>query len=90
MFDFAPVGVLVMLAGVAFMALVGRHLLPSRDIAKEFSAPNQTDLSKFYNLSERLFVVRLPSNSVLVGHLSPTWPFFTRRIWLDVGRKKPG
>jgi di/tricarboxylate transporter len=67
MFDYAPVGVLVMLIGVAFMALVGRHLLPSRDIAKEFSAPNQTDLGKFYNLRARLFVIRLPSNSVLAG-----------------------
>lgn len=43
MFDYAPVGVVVMLAGVTFMALVGRHLLPIRDITKEFSAPNQTD-----------------------------------------------
>jgi di/tricarboxylate transporter len=67
MFDFAPVGVLVMLTGVAFMALVGRHLLPSRDIAKEFSAPKQMDLGESYHLSERLFVIRLPSNSVLAG-----------------------
>ena len=37
MFDYTPVGVVVMFAGVAFMALIGRHLLPTRDIAKEFS-----------------------------------------------------
>jgi di/tricarboxylate transporter len=49
LFDYASVGLMVMLAGVAFIALIGRHLLPSRDIAKEFSAPNQTDLGKFYN-----------------------------------------
>lgn len=67
MFDYAPVGVAVMLVGVAFVSLVGRHLLPTRDIAKEFSAPDQTDLGKFYDLRERMFVVRLPANSVLAG-----------------------
>ncbi len=67
MFDYTPVGLAVMLAGVAFMALVGRHLLPKRDIAKDFSTPDQTDLGKFYSLQERLFVVRLPINSVLAG-----------------------
>jgi di/tricarboxylate transporter len=67
MFDYAPVGLMVMLVGVAFMALVGRHVLPRRDIAKEFSASDQTDLGKFFGLRERMFVVRLPANSVLAG-----------------------
>jgi di/tricarboxylate transporter len=67
MFDYTPVGMAVMLAGVAFMALVGRHLLPTRDIAKEFSTSDQTDLGKFYSLRERMFIVRLPGNSVLAG-----------------------
>ncbi len=67
MFDYTPVGMAVMLAGVAFMALVGRHLLPTRDIAKEFSTSDQTDLGKFYSLRERMFIVRLPVNSVLAG-----------------------
>ena len=30
MFDFTPVGVAVLLFGIAYMALVGRHLLPKR------------------------------------------------------------
>jgi di/tricarboxylate transporter len=67
MFDYAPVGVVVMLVGVAFMALGGRHLLPSRDMVKEFSTPDQADLGKFYNLRERLFAICLPVNSVLAG-----------------------
>jgi di/tricarboxylate transporter len=67
MFDYAPVGIVVMLAGVAFLALVGRHLLPTRDIAKEFSVSDQTDLGKFFGLRERMFVIRLPANSVLAG-----------------------
>ncbi len=67
MFDYTPVGVVVMLVGVAFMALVGRRLLPNRDIAREFAPSDQTDLGKFFGLRERMFVVRLPVNSVLAG-----------------------
>lgn len=66
-FDYTPVGLAVMISGVACTALVGRHLLPKRDIVKEFSTSDQTDLGKFYSLQERLFAVRLPINSVLAG-----------------------
>lgn len=67
LFDFTPVGLVVMLAGVAFMVLVGRYLLPVRDLAREFARPNQANLEQLYELRERLFVVRLPSGSVLAG-----------------------
>jgi di/tricarboxylate transporter len=67
LFAYAPVGVAVMLAGVAFMVLAGRHLLPARDLAKEFSGSNQTDLDQLYGLREQLFVMRLPADSALVG-----------------------
>jgi di/tricarboxylate transporter len=67
MFDYTPVGAAMMLVGVVFLALVGRHLLPTRDIAKDFSAPDQADLGKFFGLRERMFVIRLPANSVLAG-----------------------
>lgn len=66
LFDYTPVGMVVMLAGVAFMTLVGRHLLPARDPAGEL-ALNQTNLGEFYHLRERLFVMRLPADSVLAG-----------------------
>jgi di/tricarboxylate transporter len=65
LFDYAPVGLVVMLVGTAFMVLVGRHLLPVRDIAREFSAADQTDLGDFYHLQERLFVLHVPSDSAL-------------------------
>ena len=67
LFDYAPVGVVVMLGGVAFMALAGRHLLPARDLTKEFSGPNQTDLDQVYGLRDQLFVIRLSADSALVG-----------------------
>lgn len=68
MFDFTPIGLTVMLTGIAFMALIGRHLLPVRDIAKEFpSRERNADLRELYELRERLFVVQLSKDSVLVG-----------------------
>jgi di/tricarboxylate transporter len=67
LFDFTPVGLTVMLAGVGFMTLAGRHLLPARDIARDFSAPSQPELGQFYDLRERLFVIHLPTDSALAG-----------------------
>jgi len=64
MFDYAPVGIIVMLAGVIFMVLIGRHLLPNRDIAREFSGE---DYKQLYDLRERMGTVHLPANSVLAG-----------------------
>jgi di/tricarboxylate transporter len=67
LFDFTPVGIIVMLTGITFMALVGRHLLPVRDPAKEFAGSSQNDLEQVYSLHERLFVVALPPGSPLLG-----------------------
>jgi di/tricarboxylate transporter len=67
MFDYTPVGVVVMLAGVAFMALLGRRLLPSRDIAREHVAANDTDYKTLYDLDERMVVLQLPRDSTLAG-----------------------
>ncbi|HSR32363.1 MAG TPA: SLC13 family permease [Anaerolineae bacterium] len=64
MFDYTPTGVVVMLSGIAFMVLVGRHLLPSRDI-KELSEQDLVAPGEFFGLQERLFVVRLPHDSAL-------------------------
>ncbi len=67
LFDYAWVGLPVMLTGVAFMTLAGRHLLPVRDMAKEFAGTDQADLDQVYGLRERLFVVCLASESAFVG-----------------------
>ena len=66
MFDYTPTGVVVMLAGIAFMVLVGRHLLPSRDI-KDLPEDDQAAPGEFFGLYERLFVIRLPDDSPLAG-----------------------
>jgi len=64
MFDYAPVGIVVMLAGVAFMLLIGRHLLPNRDIAREFSGE---DYKQLFDLRERMGTIHLPATSTLAG-----------------------
>lgn len=66
-FDFTPVGLTVMIAGIAFMTLVGRHLLPRRDVAKEAAAGRKTDWQTQYDLQERLFHIRVPRTSILVN-----------------------
>jgi di/tricarboxylate transporter len=66
MFDYTPTGVVVMLAGIAFMVLVGRHLLPSRDI-KDLPENDRAAPGEFFGLRERLFVIRLPHGSALAG-----------------------
>lgn len=64
-FDFTPVGLAVMFSGIAFMALIGRHLLPQRDVAKESSAGTRGDWQSQYDLQERLFGIRVPLGSIL-------------------------
>lgn len=66
LFDFAPVGVPLVLAGVAFIALVGRFILPHKDVRAETAVP-RPQLDKTYNLQERLFMARIPANSPLAG-----------------------
>jgi len=66
-FDFTPVGLVIMTAGVAYMVLVGRHLLPRKDVARESTRRRSPDWKSEYELGERLFYVRVPQNSALDG-----------------------
>lgn len=67
MFDYAPTGVPVLVAGIAFMALVGRRLLPDRDIAKELASGDRGKLEEAYALKERLFILHIPAETPLAG-----------------------
>ncbi len=66
LFDFTPVGAGVVLAGVAYMSLVGRRMLPSRDPAREM-AGEEIDLSRVYDLRAGLFALDVPEGSPLAG-----------------------
>ncbi len=66
LFDFAPAGGAVVVAGIAYMALIGRRILPKRDPAREL-AGEAVDLEQVYHLQERLFVIDVPEGSPLAG-----------------------
>lgn len=65
-FDFLYAGLPVTLAGIAFMVLVGRRLLPQRDLAGELRR-SSLEPGKLFELEDRLFTLQLPSDSVLAG-----------------------
>ena len=65
MFDFAPVGISILLAGTLYMLLIGRRLLPSRDPARELSSGR--DLKSLYELHDSLVLLHLPEGSFLQG-----------------------
>ncbi|NJN98076.1 MAG: hypothetical protein HC875_30340 [Anaerolineales bacterium] len=63
--DFAPLGLVIVAVGIAYMAWVGRLLLPAQwpvdYLEKERQA--EEDLVGVYRLDERLFRVRVPVGS---------------------------
>jgi di/tricarboxylate transporter len=66
-YDFTPVGLVIMFCGIAYMALIGRHLLPKRDVAKESSSAGPSEWPLHYGIQERLFHVLVPSGSSLIN-----------------------
>jgi di/tricarboxylate transporter len=66
-YDFTPVGLAIMFCGIAYMALIGRHLLPKRDVAKESSSAGRSEWPLHYGIQERLFHVLVPSGSSLIN-----------------------
>lgn len=67
LFDFAPVGLGALLAGTAFVALLGRRILPRQDPGLEAHQRSQRNLRAQYGLQDRTFMMRVPDRSVLVG-----------------------
>jgi di/tricarboxylate transporter len=66
LFDFTPVGGVVMVVGVLFVVIGGRFLLPKIS-AKHGKHVSQRSLRALYKLQERTFMVHVPRDSVLVG-----------------------
>ncbi|MCG8469598.1 MAG: SLC13 family permease [Gemmatimonadetes bacterium] len=66
LFDFTPVGASVVVAGIAYMALIGRRLLPERDVRRELVG-GETELGDVYGLKEGLFALDIPGDSPLAG-----------------------
>ena len=69
LYDFAPVGIPLVIAGILYVALVGRKSLPGESPIERTLAPNredQRDLISAYHLGENLFRARVPEKSSLI------------------------
>ena len=66
LFDFTPMGGIIMVVGVVFVALIGRLMLPKIK-ADRGRHQSQRSLRQRYKLQERTFMLRVPVDSILVG-----------------------
>jgi di/tricarboxylate transporter len=68
-FDFTPVGGLIALAGILFLALFGKRLLPDRQPSAEQSMTRLTgsELEEIYQIGERLWEAKVLPESPLAG-----------------------
>jgi di/tricarboxylate transporter len=67
--SFFPVGGLIALVGILYLAIFGRHLLPSRQPGPEqmLARRSSAELERLYALGERLWLGRVAAHSPLVG-----------------------
>ena len=67
LFNFAPIGVAILITGTLFFAFIGRHFLPRRDVLGEAGKQHEKLISASYAIQERAFLVRIRPDSPLVG-----------------------
>jgi di/tricarboxylate transporter len=66
LFDFTPIGLAIMVSGIAFVTLVGTRILPKQ--GANMNTPDvRRDFRAQYELQERLFRIKIPSGSALAG-----------------------
>lgn len=65
LFEFTPITAAIVVAGIAFMVLGGRHLLPARRAGGE--ADGRASLGTFYQLDTHIFTTQIPAGSPLDG-----------------------
>ncbi len=67
--DFTAVGGLIAIAGIIYLTVVGRRVLPNREPSIEQAVARRTgtELEAVYQLAERLWEVKVPADSKLVN-----------------------
>jgi di/tricarboxylate transporter len=67
--DFLPVGIPLVIAGVCYIAFLGRLSLPGDSPLERTQAPDRapSDLVATYHLGEKLFKAKVPEKSFLIG-----------------------
>jgi di/tricarboxylate transporter len=68
LFDVAPIGLILVAAGVLYFVLLGHHVLPAKEGDKPQTASTMDYLTKTYNLRGDIFQVNIPAESELVGN----------------------
>jgi di/tricarboxylate transporter len=64
-FEFTPITAAIVAAGILFVVLIGRHLLPRRPAARGTDSPMSPGTS--YQLETHIFTTRIPPGSPLEG-----------------------
>jgi di/tricarboxylate transporter len=70
LFDFTPIGVVILMVVILYMLLIGRRLLPMRQTPQPLSAANgeaSRGIRDLYGLEERLAMFIIPDDSPLIG-----------------------
>ncbi len=67
--DFIPTGGAIVIAGIAYMVLIGRHLLPDRESMGQAVNPAgiSRNIRETYKLDDRMWEIRVPPTSSLVN-----------------------
>lgn len=65
--DFFPVGGLIVIAGVMYMLIFGRRLLPDASEDNSQSGSSLSDLNRTYEIPQHQWLVEVSPNSQLVG-----------------------
>jgi len=65
LFDFAPIGIPLLVTGTLLVVFAGRRMLPARSLERVEAGPR--DLVHVYHLQEAFFSIRIPDDSRLDG-----------------------
>ena len=66
-FAFTPTGGVIAIAGLFFLAVMGKYLLPDREPPASMVSRTSGELSAIYQLNERLWEIDVQSDPTLVG-----------------------
>lgn len=90
-FSFTPIGLLVLAAGIGFILLAGRHLLPNRATEnRKRMRRSIVELSKDYGIKGQLRRLRVNAGSPLIGHTIAQAMLLSRYQTMVIGIERNG